>query len=62
MTQLTLFSNEPEARQVKRERHQFDNFEHASRFAAEANGSGKYTDVFIVTQFGRPVVITEREE
>jgi hypothetical protein len=65
MTQPSLFSfaNEsPTERKIKRELHQFDQFEHASRFAAEANGSGKYTGVFIVTPFGRPVVITEREE
>jgi len=56
MTQPSLFSfaNEsPTERKIKRE---------LSRFAAEANGSGKYTDIFIVTPFGRPVVITEREE
>lgn len=62
MTQLTLFDSEPEVRQVKRERHQFDLYEHAARFAKEANCSGKFSDVFIVTQFDRPVVITEREE
>lgn len=61
MTQLTLFSNEITDRQVKRERQSFDSHELAVRYATEARGSGKYSDVFLVKVLDKTVVITESE-
>ena len=61
MTQLTLFSNEIPDRQVKRERQSFDSHDLAARFAIEARGSGKYSDVFIIKVLDKSVVILESE-
>lgn len=61
MTQLILFDSEPDQGSIKRDRHQFDSHDLAARFAIEARGSGKYSDVFIVKVLDKSVVILESE-